>query len=94
MQNLLVETIAAAMLFSSPAMSTSLAVPSLEAKQLHSHKEMIIGKPEEKLQFLLDQCTTSDDVERLARASTRLRNCMRTSRITAMPKSVICLQFG
>lgn len=68
MQNLLVETIAAAMLFSSPAMSTSLAVPSLEAKQLHSHKEMIIGKPEEKLQFLLDQCTTSDDVERLAKS--------------------------
>ncbi|HEY9732553.1 MAG TPA: tetratricopeptide repeat protein [Drouetiella sp.] len=68
MQNLLVEMLAAATLFSAPAISPALTVPTLESKQLHSHKVMIVGKPEEKLQTLLDQCTTPDDVERLAKS--------------------------
>ena len=80
MQNLFVNAIASVLLLSTPSIdlslmmpsppliSPSLMIPRMEPKELQSRGEMIMVKPEEKLQYLLDQCNSLDDIEEMAKS--------------------------
>ncbi|MBS2004644.1 MAG: hypothetical protein JST44_24255 [Cyanobacteria bacterium SZAS LIN-5] len=66
MHNPLINMFASLVLFTGPTFSPVPVTPVLEPGFLRSHSDMVIGRPEDKLQDLLDQCTTSADIEKLA----------------------------
>lgn len=68
MHNQFLNLIASALVFIAPPASPSLAIPPMEPSQTQVRKEMIFGKPEEKLRYLLDACASFEDVIRLARS--------------------------
>ena len=68
MHNQFLSIIASALVFMGPPSSPSLVIPPLAPKETHVQQEMIFGKPEEKLRYLIDACASIEDVIRLARS--------------------------
>lgn len=66
MHNPLINLLTSLVLFTGPTISPVPVAPTVQPGLVQSHGDMIIGRPEEKLQYLLDQCTNSADIEQLA----------------------------
>lgn len=66
MHHQLLNVFTSALLFVMPNISSTPVAPTIEPGLLHNHNELMIGRPQDKLQYLLDQCTTPDDIEKLA----------------------------
>lgn len=45
-----------------------LSIPALDPELIQSCDEMVIGKPQEKLEYLLNFCKSSEEVDRLAKS--------------------------
>lgn len=68
MQNTIVSLFASALLFSTPSLNPSVLIPRVEPGEIQARGAMVLVKPEQKLQYLLDQCGSLDDIKELAKS--------------------------